>query len=132
MTRSSYVVVDPDKPRPRFKRFVRDGTEIHETYILGKLLGQGSFGKVHYCEHAVTKQKYALKILPKSKFTHPTMRQLMMQELEILATLDHPHIVRVHDLMEDNKNFYVVSELVQGGELYDFLIKKKRLTTAYV
>ena len=35
--------------------------------------------------------------------------------------------MRVHDLMEDNKNFYVVSELVQGGELYDFLIKKKRL-----
>ena len=45
----------------------------------------------------------------------------MQQEIEVLATIDHPYIVRVHDLLEDNKNFYVVSEVVPGGELFEHL-----------
>ena len=45
----------------------------------------------------------------------------MMQELEVLASLDHPNIVRVHDLLEDKQNFYIVSEVVPGGELMDFI-----------
>lgn len=53
---------------------------------------------------------------------------LMEQELEVLQKTDHPHIVRVMELMEDDVNFYIVSELVTGGELYDYIIKKKRLT----
>ena len=52
----------------------------------------------------------------------------MEQELEVLQKTDHPHIVRVMELMEDDVNFYIVSELVTGGELYDYIIKKKRLT----
>ena len=53
---------------------------------------------------------------------------LMEQELEVLQNTDHPHIVRVMELLEDEAKFYIVSELITGGELYDYIIKKKRLS----
>ena len=46
----------------------------------------------------------------------------MEQELEVLSNTDHPHIVRVMELLEDEAKFYIVSELVTGGELYDYII----------
>ena len=46
----------------------------------------------------------------------------------MLSNTDHPHIVRVMELLEDEAKFYIVSELVTGGELYDYIIKKKKLS----
>ena len=52
----------------------------------------------------------------------------MEGELEVIQNTDHPHIVRVMELLEDEAKFYIVSELVSGGELYDYIIKKKKLS----
>ena len=52
----------------------------------------------------------------------------MESELEVLQSTDHPHIVRVQELLQDEVNFYIISEIVTGGELYDYILKVKRLT----
>ncbi len=52
----------------------------------------------------------------------------MEQELNVLQNTDHPHMVRVFELLQDDAHFYIVTELVTGGELYDHIIKVKRLT----
>ena len=52
----------------------------------------------------------------------------MEQELDVLSKTDHPHMVRVFELLQDDANFYIVTELVTGGELYDYIIKVKRLS----
>lgn len=46
----------------------------------------------------------------------------MLQELKVLANTDHPNIVRVYDLLEDEINYYIVSEIVEGGELFKLII----------
>ena len=46
----------------------------------------------------------------------------------MLTKTDHPSIVRVLELLEDDVNFYIISELVDGGELYDYIIKNKMFT----
>jgi len=51
----------------------------------------------------------------------------MEQELEVLSLTDHPHMVRVFELLHDEANFYIITELVTGGELYDHIIKVKKL-----
>ena len=51
----------------------------------------------------------------------------MEQELDVLHKTDHPQIVRVFELLHDENYFYVVTELVTGGELYDHIVKEKRL-----
>ena len=70
-----------------------------------------------------------MKIVNKKKMmATPVFAQLMEQELEVLSNTDHPHIVRHLDLLEDDINFYIISELVGGGELYDYILKVKRLS----
>lgn len=45
----------------------------------------------------------------------------MYVELGILRTLDHPSIINVYDLIQDDKNFYLVQELMQRGNLYQLI-----------
>jgi serine/threonine protein kinase len=44
--------------------------------------------------------------------------QLLENELAILGSKSHPKIIRVVDLLEDRLNYYIVSEVVEGGELF--------------
>ena len=70
-----------------------------------------------------------MKIVSKEMIgKHQVLVDLMEQELEVLQSTEHPHIVRVMQLLEDEVNFYIVSELVTGGELYDHMVKVKRMT----
>ena len=54
----------------------------------------------------------------------------MASELDVLAKTDHPHIVATKELIEDENNFYIVSEFINGGELYSKIIEKKKFGEA--
>lgn len=99
-----------------------------KNYELGELLGSGAFGKVYKCRSALTNQDYAIKIVPKSTLDHPVLHELMRQELQVLANVNHPNIMRIYELLEDDNNYYVVSEIICGGELFDQIIKKGKLS----
>ena len=47
----------------------------------------------------------------------------MEQELQILRKTEHPNIVRVMELLESSEHFYVVMELVTGGDLCSYILK---------
>ena len=53
-----------------------------------------------------------------------------MNELSILSEKSHPRIMRIVELIEDNENYYIVSELLKGGELFKRLINVKTFTEA--
>ena len=69
-----------------------------------------------------------MKVIQKKKVEKqdPVFAQLMRQELEALEKLDHPHIVRVLDLCEDENNIYIAAELLKHGNLLEFLDKMKQ------
>ena len=48
--------------------------------------------------------------------------------MEVLESVDHPHIVQVIEMFDDNVNLYIISEWMKGGELYEYMIKVGRLT----
>lgn len=52
------------------------------------------------------------------------MQELMVQELEILAGVNHPNIMRIYELLEDEINYYIVSEILACGDLFSQLQKK--------
>jgi len=56
----------------------------------------------------------------------------MQQELEVLANVNHPNIMRIYELLEDKVNYYVVTELLSGGELFDYIIKYKKFEYPFV
>jgi calcium-dependent protein kinase len=49
----------------------------------------------------------------------------MKHEIEILKSLDHPNILKLYEFYEDEKRFYLVTELCSGGELYEEINNKK-------
>lgn len=50
-------------------------------------------------------------------------RKGFMNEIDLLKKLDHPNIVRIYELYEDNKRFYLTQEICLGGELFDEINK---------
>jgi serine/threonine protein kinase len=103
--------------------------DISQLYQCGKELGKGTFGEVRECRHRETGVQCAVKIVQKHKInTHQVLLDLLASELDVLSKTDHPNITAIRELIEDENNFYIVSELVNGGELYGKIIEKKRFS----
>ena len=74
----------------------------------------------------------AIKVISKARLRqHKVYEELMMQELEALDRLEHPHIVHVLDLCEDDKNIYIVLELMLHGTLTQKLAKLQEKAAAF-
>ena len=103
--------------------------DIESKYEFGKMLGKGAFGEVRQCKHKSSGQIFAIKIMRKKDIEKQSIYvELLQNELQILGEKSHPNIIRIVDLIEDNQNYYVVSELVKGGELFDRLSKVTNFT----
>ena len=87
--------------------------------ILGRL-GQGGFGRVYLAHDDDLDRQVAVKVPNPERITHPKDVEAFLVEARILAKLDHPHIVPVHDVgrTEDGLCF-VVSKLIEGSDLAD-------------
>ena len=111
-----------------YKQFKRIKA-IENRYAFGKTLGQGAFGLVRLCMHKDSGKTFAIKIMQKFAIEKQQIYvQLLQNELSILGEKSHPNIIRIVDLLEDNDNYYVVSELVKGGELFKRLTKVSSFT----
>lgn len=81
-------------------------------------LGSGQFGTVKEGMHNRSKMPCAIKIIRKTKLKQSSIYwKLNKNEFEVLEETPHPHITRVFELMEDSQNFYIVCELMTGGDL---------------
>jgi serine/threonine protein kinase len=101
-----------------YKKFKLVGS-IESKYKFGSILGQGAFGQVKRCTHLDTGNEFAIKIMKKTMIQKRKIYvKLLENELSILGSKSHPKIIRIVDLMEDLDHFYVVSEIVEGGELF--------------
>lgn len=102
---------------------------IDTKYRIGAVLGTGAFGQVRRCTHLDTGTEFAIKIMKKEMvYKRKIYVKLLENELSILGSKSHPKIIRVVDLMEDEGNYYVVSELVEGGELFKRLQQLESFT----
>ncbi len=79
-------------------------------------IGRGGMGQVFKAQHEVLGRVVAVKVLPRSKST-PTSVANFMREIQVLAKLDHPNLVRALDAGEDGNVYYLVTEYVPGTDL---------------
>ncbi|KAK1925825.1 kinase-like domain-containing protein [Papiliotrema laurentii] len=91
-------------------------------YTLGRVIGEGTFGSVHLATHRLTGARCAIKKIPKSATAHLT------RELHHHRRLHHPHIVQLHEIVATESHVWLVTELCSGGELFDYLVERGRLT----
>jgi serine/threonine protein kinase len=83
---------------------------------------------VKLATHAVTGHKVAVKILNKAKIKQLGMEEKVQREINILYLCTHPHIIRLYEVVDTPTDFFLVNEYVSGGELFDYIVSKGRLS----
>lgn len=96
-------------------------------YRLEKTLGKGQTGLVKLGTHCVTGKKVAVKIINREKLSESVLLKVE-REIAIMKLIEHPHVLGLYDVYENKKHLYLILEHVSGGELFDYLVKKGRLT----
>src|SRR5579885_254219 len=99
------------------------GFLIAGKYKLLEHLGTGGMASVFLCEHVSMHRRVALKVLPKSQANDPGVVERFYREARAVGTLDHPNIVRAHDIDHDGKVHFLVMEYVDGSSLQDIVRK---------
>ena len=95
-------------------------------YTFEKDIGEGNFGKVKLGVNKKTKEQFAIKIMNKEKIQKLMGREII-PEIEISKKFNHKNVIKVHSILEDETNYYLVMEYCSKGELFDLISKKKRL-----
>ncbi|CAH8432695.1 unnamed protein product [Schistosoma curassoni] len=93
-------------------------------YEVRGVLGSGASSTVRRCIEKDSKAEFAVKILDLNSGvdTSEVIRSECMREVTILRkVVDHPNIIRIHDVFEGDAYIFLVSEICQGGELFDYL-----------
>ncbi|KAI6212251.1 Non-specific serine/threonine protein kinase [Aphelenchoides fujianensis] len=95
-------------------------------YLLLGRLGEGGFGKVHTAIHSLTGEKVAIKSMSKAKLGRDLPH--VYQEIEALKNLLHQNICRLFQVVETPTKIYLVLEHCEGGEMFDYIVRRTRLS----
>ena len=99
-------------------------------YVLHDLLGRGAMGQVFRGTVRRSGTAVAVKILKPELISDPEVVARFFQERSILTSINHPHVVRVVDLVAEGDTLAIVMELVQGPDLRRFLQARRTLPPA--
>ncbi|KAM3334097.1 hypothetical protein ACQJBY_028881 [Aegilops geniculata] len=97
-------------------------------FELGKIYGVGSYSKVVRARKKDTGNVYALKIMDKKFITKENKISYVKMERIVLDQLDHPGVIRLFFTFQDTYSLYMALESCEGGELFDQIVRKGRLS----
>lgn len=114
---------------------LRNEKSVYETegaadsrYKMQDLLGAGGFGEVFKVQPKTDSSKtFAMKNIPTGNVPDLSRFEL---ELEISKKLNHPNIVKLHETIRDESTYYLIMDLLSGGDLFDLIIDNGGLQTA--
>merc|ERR1719264_1999585 len=101
------------------------GDRLGSVYEIQSRLGQGGFGVVYKATDGA--REFAIKVLDTSRL-HDPMRARVRQEIEVHAKLEHPSIVRLINVFEEDSRICIVLEYCSGGDLTNFLRTRRAVT----
>lgn len=92
-------------------------------YELGRLLGQGTFAKVHYGRSLITGQSVAIKIIQKEKLMRVGLVNQIKREISVMRLVRYPYVIELYEVMATKTKIYFIMEYAKGGELFNKLAK---------
>lgn len=110
------------------RRSLEQRSSVHETSGVDQykvedvVLGRGTFGTVKLARHRQTGEKFAFKMVDKQAADWKLMR-----EIELHRSIEHPHVVRLHEMFDRSDAIYMLLELVPNGDLFDYIVRQSRL-----
>ncbi|KAJ3119255.1 Map microtubule affinity-regulating kinase [Nowakowskiella sp. JEL0407] len=112
--------------RATAERLGKKNIESIGYYKFEKNVGEGNFAKVKLATHTITNEKVAVKIIDKTKLDKQTAKKLF-REVRIMKLLNHPHIVRLYEVIDTPKELFLIMEYCAGGEIFDYLVAHGRM-----
>ena len=104
-----------------------DTTEqLNEKYAYVKTIGYGSSAQVALVREIKTEQLYACKIVSRERLKDVGTMKMFEQELRLMQTLDHPNIVKIHEIIFGVAHIYIIMEYCERGELYTLIVDYRR------
>ncbi|XP_065701850.1 aurora kinase C-like [Patagioenas fasciata] len=97
-----------------------------DDFEIGRPLGKGKFGSVYLARERSTKFLVALKVLFKSQVEKEGVEHQLRREIEIMAHLQHPNILRLYNYFHDERRVFLILEYAPRGELYKELQRQGR------
>ncbi|KAK4337186.1 hypothetical protein RND71_044012 [Anisodus tanguticus] len=109
--------------------YVKEDSDIDVGYYIHKQkLGEGGFSKVKLGTHLLTGEKVAIKCMEKEKLGEDLFR--VHTEINALKILQHENIAKLLQVIETDTKIYLILEYCSGGELFDYIVSKSRLSEA--
>lgn len=96
-------------------------------YLISRLIGEGGMGKVYEAQERLSKRRVALKVLRPELARAEDGRRLFLNEMTILAHLDHPNVVRCLACQEVDGELVMALEYLEGPTLRQILVDRGRL-----
>jgi len=137
LSRPKFAVGLPGEVQDFLDIMIRDGMLTNfqaEQYLLGKSrgfvigkfkllerVGVGGMGQVFLCEHSETKKRLAIKVLPPSKADQPAALGRFQREARAAAALEHPNVVRTHEIDQDGNLHFIVMDYIDGSNLMEMV-----------
>ncbi|KAK6914015.1 Protein kinase domain [Dillenia turbinata] len=103
-------------------------TTILGKYEMGQLLGRGSFAKVYQARSIADGSIVAIKVIDKEATMNASMEPRIIREVAAMRRLQHPNILKIHEVLATKSKIYLVMELATNGELFNKIAKRGRLT----
>ncbi|KAH0574710.1 Kinase, CAMK CAMKL [Spironucleus salmonicida] len=96
-------------------------------YQLGRTIGSGSFAKVKLAIHIATGIEVAIKIISKAKIQQLDMQSKVDREISIMQMFQHPHVIKLYEVIQTQTDIYLVQELAENGELFQYIVQRKSI-----
>ena len=97
-------------------------TQIDDLTLI-KFLGKGAFGEVYLSQKKNSNKYFATKRISREIADRPKFQKYLINELDILKSLDNPHIVKLEEVKKSKNYYYIVMEYINGGGLSECLNK---------
>ncbi|XP_039118342.1 CBL-interacting serine/threonine-protein kinase 21-like isoform X2 [Dioscorea cayenensis subsp. rotundata] len=92
-------------------------------YCLGRMIGEGAFAKVKLAVDVHTNRQVAVKIIDKQTVIKNKIMYQIKREISTMKLLNHPHIVRIYEVIATKTKIYLIMEYASGGQLTDRMCK---------
>lgn len=118
-----------DLLKVRYSLFIkRKERNVLENYLVLEKIGKGGTGSVYRVIHLDSNQLRAMKVIKKENLISHFEDNNFLKEIELLKSVDHPNIIKIFEYYEDDFYFYIVTEYISGGDLYETISKWKDYT----
>lgn len=104
------------------------GQKINDRYEIIRIIGEGGMANVYLAEDTILNRKVAVKVLRGDLANDEKFVRRFQREALSASSLSHPNIVEIYDVGEDDGNFYIVMEYIEGKNLKQLIKRREKLS----